>query len=482
MTQRSPFLPGWARRHVVLTLGLILLLALVLRIPVHESSDLMQLLGGEHEPVAAAIGLTDRVAADAALATYVNAVLYGSYFRAVSYISPDVSPIDFATGFIIDPSAFAAPAHYAVLVAGVAAVLLLWVLMRRLFDPVTALAAAFMLAIHPTVVAVSGTTGSGAFALLLLLAALLVSSEFTRREPRHVDFVAIGLCLGFAMEALPVAAIATSLAALFALYHLPDSRHPRISSIAIGLVCFALASLAVAPGIFAAATMASIMVGGVLWAVALIAVFHTLMVLQRTLSPQLYCSVVLCVAVLTGLWALDGSSSVSPEQAPAPAIVASQWMVENLPEGSLIVVDPALSQQLSIPRNAQSWKRELESDVSGGHSRLYVLAAARAASMMAGPSWDVLVCADPISTARRLTDANGANETERFLLLPESIEPADRGEIDLWLVARFRDQDAPGAGVAIWGLPHASTCGDPAHVRWLIRDADRLTSAAHGRL
>ena len=482
MKLRSPLLPHWARRRVVLALGLIMVTAVALRIPVRESLDDTAPLSDQYGPIAAAIGLTHDIPQGEVLATYVNAPLYAFYYQALAVISPGTSHLDFYARFLSDPQGFAALASYAALAASVISVLLLWILVRRLLDPICAFAAAFLLAIHPSAALERGAYASEAFALLLLLAGLLVASEITRRKLNHVDFVAIGLCLGFAADAFPAAAfpaaaIALALLGLFALHHLRRDRRPRPLSITIGIICFTAASLTVAPSIWHPAALYSLVVIGAIATLAIITLFWTIRHLRETLDPQIYSCAVLSVTVLFGAGAVGDLKSCPGEGTPPASVAASQWLVENLPHDSLIVVHPTLSQKINLPRNARSWKRELHSGVPASYPQNYLLAAAHAASNPSGPAWDVLVSADPVGTVLQKADAHGPPSAPRFIVLPDIHRPDEHSFAEFWLVARFRSHDPSCEGVSVWGAPDPEHRTEPVHVHWLMRDAGRLASA-----
>jgi hypothetical protein len=376
---------------------LILLLALVLRIAPHEPVAGVQPLSERYRPVAAAIGLTHDIPEKATLATYFNAALYACHYRALSLVSPTTSSIDFCARFLSDPVAFSSLARYASVAAGVVAVLLLWLLITRLFDPVTGLAAAFVLAVHPSAVASAVGSDSTALSLVFLLAALLIAFDLTRRRPRNIDFVALGLTLGFAVDAFPIAFIFVPLIAVF-IYRREHLAWPGAGSIALGLACFGVAALTVGLPAISASALHLVLVA-LVSAFALIAAFYAVSALRRNLAAPTYSSIVLCLAIVAGTHVVDDIEFRDVHrQADAPA-TASRWLTENLPEGSLIFVHPDMISHLQIPRSAQSWRRQLASGTPTCYSRVYLLAAAHAASTMPGPSWDVRLSPHPVCAA-----------------------------------------------------------------------------------
>lgn len=461
--------------HHILMIGPLLLLALLMRMTPQEPVAPLLALSDEHRPVAAAIGLTDQMPEEATLATYVNAALYSCHYRMLALLAPGTSPIDFGASFLSDPAGFSALARNASLVAAIISVMLLWLLISRLLDPVAATAAAFALAIHPAAIGLSAPGSSGAFSLLFLLVALLVASEFTQPKARYVELIAIGLCLGFAMEALPTAALAVPIVGLLLFRRLPAADRPSAFAVAAGLACFTATTALVAPGLLHnAAPVAAV---ALLIALVSVAAFCALTTLRGAISPQHYTSAILAAALLTGLWTVSSIDSINSQNHLSSSAAASQWVIEHLPADSMIVVHPTLSAEVSVPRNTRSLKRELHSGPTASYSRLYLLAATRAASSAPGPSWDLHFSSDPIRAALQSTRRVGEPQQQRFLLLPDAIDPTELAEADFWLVARFRSHDPSSTGVAIWGTGGITAPPEPIHVHWHIRHAGRLAHA-----
>ncbi len=456
-----------------------MLAALVIRLPGSESVDGAILPVDEYQPVAAALGLWE-IEPGNVVATSVYAVLYAVKYHALGVMSPDVSAVDLATQFLQDPAGFSTAARYASVLAGVAAVLLGWILAARLFDHVTALAVAFLLAIHPLPVGMSGMDVSESFSIVLLLMALIVASEVTRRNLRYLDLVAIGLCLGFAADAVPVLVLSVAITGMAVFQRLPAIRRPGATSIGIGFGCFAAATFLPAQGTPAVSTLFPALPPAILIAVVALSGYQVLRLAHRAFPAPAYSCAVLLVALLLGTSTLGEHAPQREAENAAPGVLASQWLIEHLPADSVIVVDPAISGELRIPRNARSWRRELRSERPTAYPRAYAVAAARAASNPSEPAWDVVIAEHPGEEGLFELSEDSWTSTPLFLILPDSVPRPRYDGDDCWLVARFRSEDPATSGVVIWGARGTGCSAEPVQVRWHVRNANRLAAAPTG--
>ncbi|NLO07959.1 MAG: hypothetical protein GX131_19225 [candidate division WS1 bacterium] len=471
MVARSFNLPSWARRHVALVLGIALALAVILRAAPTPPADATAGDLLQYRTVSAAIGLSQQLPVDAALATWINSAIYSAAFHGISLVAPDVSAFDFCVAFISDPARFCLIARYATLLAGVISVFLAYALVSRLLDPVAGAASAFVLAIHPAAVELGRDLDSGAYCLLYLLCGLLVAVVHWRNlRPLHA--VAIGLCLGFATDAIPLAALAFALIVVIAAHTaLRERKADAALTLAIGVASFLAAAMAVMPAVHSPGTAADLFLTSAAVIAGAILVWFALRHLRTRISAPAYSSLVLCVGVIVALPAISGPAV---ERAPVDVpTVASRWIADNLPSHSLVALHANIADHIVLPRSASCWTREVTSpESSRSYSRIYALAAAEAATRIPGPAFDVMVSADPVATAATAPSTGAPH----FVVLPDAVDLADRTDGEYWLVARFRGQQPGAQGVAIWGTAAGTPQSTPAHAYWIMRHAGRLAA------
>jgi len=469
----------------VVVLAVTLVVAVLLRMPLHViAGDPLPVQ--EHRSLAAAIGLAPAVPPDAAVATWVYSLLYSLRFQAERIANQGFSAIDFCAGFLHHPASFALPARFASVAAGVAAVLVLYLLVSTLLDPVTGVAAAFVLAVHPAAVALSHSLDSRAFCLLLILCGLLGAVSDLPRAPRLPHWAVVGLCLGFATDAFPVVLVLFAIVLGAMVSAAFRARHRwRYIGVPLACVCFGAAALATRPQLALALPWHALVgfMAAALWVAAAVLVFLGLRSLRAAVPTSAYSSLVLFGAVVLGASAVSAPDLHRRSEPDDICVTASRWMVENLPPQSIVLVDSSLAESVSLPRNAASWRRELDhSSASGRRSRIYAAVALRAAGALPGTAFDVAFA--PLSGPDAVPIAAVAGEegptAAHYLVVPDTLDLsalAADGLPDgarLWLVARFRSHDASTDGVSIWGTASTPAVPWPAHVRWLMKDARRL--------
>lgn len=471
---RSFELPGWARRHFVFALALTIGLAVILRLSPHDSEGVLTASTEPYLPVAAAIGLSSEVPADAALATWVNSGLYAVGLRVLTICYPDASVVDFGTAFLCDPDRFCALARFAALAAAATSIYLTWVLVSRLLDPAAGLSAAFILAVHPAVVALTGGVGSGAFSLLFLLCGLLIATRINWHQPRPVEFAATGLSLGFALDSIPIAAVLFGVVIIVGLRETaPGSRRHLAAPIGIGVAFFTIAAAAVIPSGAPLLETAWITGLSILIVGALIVAGYALRSAREIVGPSTYSAVALSLGLAVGVIAVMSPPDPAPVDGADVYAQASRWMVRHTPGDSVVVIDPELADSISLPRNTRSWQREYERVKSGPDSaRLYAVAGARAAMKLPGPRFDVIVAPPAGQTG------GGRPSEAQYLVLPDTEEAAElAASAACWMVARFRARDAHGPGVTIWGT-RASPEVEAIPIEWRLTRGHMMASAA----
>ena len=473
--QRGSLLPGWTRGHSIVVLSLIIIFGMLSRSVPPEESAGDPVSSDRYRPVAAAIGLTPEVPHDAALATWMNTALYGAQYGVRTLVSPGMSGIDFCASFFRDPQRFCAPATLAALLACSLSVILTFTLVTRLMDPIAGVAAAFLVALHPASVAFTSGIGSGAFSLLFLICGLLVAVTLDWREGSLPAVVAIGLSLGFALDAIIFAAPLFILVLILGLRATPaDRRLRRSGELALALAAFIWAGAAVVPEAMGAAEALHVLGLSAAIALLLAVAAHALRSFRAIAGDRAYSSTLLCATVIVGmLWSVAAPQSPS-DLNDGPAALASAWLISYAPSDSTILVDRRLGDAVALPRSERSWFRQLDALEDAPHQmRLHALAAARAAAQLPGPSFDVLVT--PAGAAGGEAEPPIA-ATPQYIVLPEGADLAQYQPARPWLVARFRSRSAEEPGVAIWGTA-ASPEAEPVQVEWLVK-RDHLIACA----
>lgn len=477
MTLRSLsfVLPGWAREHFAIVLALALIVAIVLRVTPRDTGAADPAHSEHYLPVAAAIGLSQDVPPDAALATWISAGLYAVRYGIVSLISPGTTAVDFCAGFIRDPEHFCALADAAALMAGVISIYLAWVVVSRLLDPVAGLAAAFVIAVHPAAIAHTSGVNSGAFALLFLLCGLAIATKVRWRSARRIEFATVGLCLGFALDAIPLAAPILVAIIIMSIRATPGPQRGRLPDrIAIAIAAFGLAAAAVIPAAPPLIEMLLIALLSAAVVAALLLAGHALRSLREIVSETTYSSALLLLVLAVGIFAVTSFRPPGAGPLDEPGILASNWLVAYAPPGASIVVDSGLERSTALPRSPRSWLRQFEHSRSApSTARFYALAAARAAAEVAGPSFDVHVCA---ASGAPCPAARGGHAEAQYLVLPDGADPSGFASEGSWLVARFRSRVEGQPGVAIWGTQAAPDVR-PVRVEWRM-GGDRMLAAA----
>jgi len=445
----------------------------------HPPVDLPRVeVSEQYRPVAAAIGLSRELPRGGVLATYVYALAYAAHYRLSAAISPDVAPIAWASGFLRDPIGFSAPARLIAVEAGVLAVCLLFMLLSRLIDYWAAIAGAFLLAVHPSAVALSHSLDSSAFCLAFLFCGLLVLMPATTRRLRLVEFAAGGLALGFATESIPAAWLLAPALVAWRLYHAPEDQRRHVAfGAAIGSLAFITAAMTVLPGWYAArgeALVAIAVHGGILLAVAAAGV-SALRAMRSWMSRSTYSSVVLGSALIACVVLVAWPGASRAAHLADPGAAASFWITDALPDGATVAVHVSLRDRVNIPRDARSWRREL--DAPGGlcrHSLAWAVAAVQASEALGEPTWDVAWFDGDQTVSSGVRDVTGGCVAGDFIVVPDSLEPEPSD--DLWLAARFAAHAGSGEGVAIWGVVPASAPRSSSHVDWSIKDACRTAT------
>ncbi len=475
---------GWLRRLVVLGVSAAIVVATILRAaplasPVQTADPAREL-----KPVAAAIGLTRDLPRDAVLSTYVFSLIYAARYQLAVIASPDTSPVDFCAGFLQDPVAFSKMARIAAIEAGVLAVCLLYILVAKIVDPLAGVAAAFLLAVHPTAIAMSHSYGSAVFCLLFLLLGLVVFASAVKRTMRPVDFVAAGLALGFATETMPMSWLLLVALLSWMIHQAPAEQRRKVTTgAALCAVAFVTAALTVLPGSDLArldAVLATAMSAAIGLAVVAAGVTALRGIRQR-MPRRAYPSVVLGGALLTSLALISepGMSRAAPGD--DPCVAASRWMARSLPTADSVAVHLTLRDRISIPRSAASWRRELDAPAELRQcSRAYAATAMHAADVLAGQAWDVVYVTGPGHSAHAFRDLNGDVVAAAYLVVPSDMDltqyrwPSAGDGLGLWLVARFLPERGSGEGVAIWGFAQAATPLPPIQVNFDIGMAHRI--------
>ncbi|MGC9319023.1 MAG: hypothetical protein ACP5KN_13400 [Armatimonadota bacterium] len=443
----------------------------------------------DHQPQAlvTAIGLDSSPSADSALGTWIFALIYAARYQAEALISPGLTALDFCTRFLTDPAAFCTLAHGAAVAAGVLSVLLVYLIGTRLIDHWVGVAAAFAVSLHPAAVALSHRLDSAAFALLFLLLGILTAIPW-RREQSHPAVVAVaaGLSLGFATDALPlVAALALFGSVMLIVHRAPQpGRLSAVAPAGLAIACFLLgATLVIPPDPAALAGYASTALTPLLMAAGLgCAMIYLLRHLRNALPANAWSSALLGAALVFTAGAADGPAE-PPSTPLTPAAAASQWMADNLPDRSTVVVHPSLHDDISLPRTARSWLRELQSDLPARrHSHVYAAVALHAAAASPRPAWHVILA--PSANRRDLLQQLEAasSSSAAYVVVPAHMDlEANKGSAaapgSLWLVAKFRPAGADQPGVAIWA-PRSPQTHTPTHVHW-IRRGDRRLARCH---
>jgi hypothetical protein len=468
-------LPGWGRTHFALVLGLTIAIAVILRIAPDDSGPQPFAASSQYLPVTTALGLADEVPPDSALAAWVNSAIYTISLGAISLAYPEASKVDFGVAFLSDPETFCTLAAYASLAATIASICLLYALVSRMLDKVAAIAAAFVFAIHPAAVEFTSGIDSGAFSLLCLLCGLRIATKIDWEEVRAFEFAAVGVALGLAVAALPIAAPLLVLFIVAAARRIPCRRR-LAKSVAVGLASFLGAGAAVFPSATLPARTLQLALISLIAIGAIILAGHALRSLRETLDAPTYSSVVLSMGLAVGVVAVLTIHSSSRLANTDPTAEATSWMIRNTPADSVVVVHRDLESAVTLPRSAESWHREYQALRSApASSRRYALAAARAAAHRSGPHFDVIF-APPSDLFADAAERTGQPGNVHYIVVPDDIAPSPAAAEDFWFVARFRSQSPDQSGVTIWGT-QASPNAAPVHVRWR-RCSDRLMAAA----
>ncbi len=473
--RRSLVLPGWARQHFALVVGLIVLSAIFLRVTPRDAAMVDPARSHHYLPVAAAIGLTQDVPHDAALVTWVNAGLYAVRYHIQRVIAPGTSTVDYCAGFLSDPEGFCALAEFASLVAGIFTILLAYSLVAKVVDPVAGVAAAFLIAVHPVAVAFTSGINSGAFCLLFLLCGLSIAAKIDWSEARAVDLAAIGLSFGFALDAIPLAAPLFLAVIILGLRATPtEQRLRRTGQTALGIACFIIAGAAVIPEARPPAEALQIIGLSAAIVAALMFAAHALRSARLLVGDSVYSSALLFLVLAVGVLAVTSFSPQRPATDETPGLLASDWLISHAPGGSAIAVDPRLASAVSLPRNSRSWWREYQASPDApDSSRLYALAASRAAAQVPGPRFDVFFAPDDVPTT--CAALPGVPAETHYLVLPEGVDPAPLACDRPWLVARFRSERDGQPGVTIWGT-QSSPGVEPVHVEWRMTSQYKMAA------
>ncbi|HCA48271.1 MAG TPA: hypothetical protein DEP45_13240 [Armatimonadetes bacterium] len=469
-------MPGWTRGHYLAVLSLIVVFGMLARTAPPEDGVADPVSSDRYRPVAAAIGLTTEVPNDAALATWMNSALYGAGYCLRTLLAPGTSCIDFCASFLRDPQRFCAPASLAALLACSLSAILASLLVKRLMDPVAGIAAAFLIALHPASIAFTSGIGSGAFSLLFLICGLLVAATLNWREPAIPAVVAIGLCLGFALDAIILAAPLFILVMILGWRAMPDhGRLRRCGEFALALAAFTWAGAAVIPEAVAAAKALQILGLSAAIALLLAVATHALRSYRLIVGDRAYSSTLLGVTVVIGIVGLLRAPQTPLEANEAPASLAALWLITNAPGDSTIVVDTRLCDAVALPRSERSWHRQLMASQDAPRQlRLHALAAARAAAQLPGPSFDVVF--SPAGPAHQAPSQPRLRATPDYIVLPDGADMAEFEPTRPWLVARFRSRSTDEPGVTIWGT-EASPEAEPVHVEWRYQSGHRIACA-----
>ncbi|MGD9495702.1 MAG: hypothetical protein AB7Y46_05265 [Armatimonadota bacterium] len=417
------------------------------------------------------------------LSTYVYALLYSARHHLTALASPESSRLSAQVAFVRDPAAFSALARFAAAEAGVLAVVFLFLLLARLVDPWAGVAGAFVLALHPGAVALSHSLGSAPFCLAFLLCGLLIFAGGLRRPMRQVEYLGLGLMLGFATEALPAAWLVLFLLLVWLGRYAPHGRgHDAVMGASLSAAAFLAAALMVLPGapvgrVDALFTTAITTTAG--FAAALCAVL-LLRGLRRHVSREVYPSVILAGTLVASVAFVSEPAVSGAMHVSDPGDAASQWITQYLPPGSTVAVHVSLRDRVLVPRTVASWRRELAlPERARQHCSAYIAAAVQAADMLSGASYDVAYVTEPAEGGRTLRDLAGDPITDGFLVVPSTCDPehllGDGAADRLWLVARFRPT-GQGEGITIWGLRGPHTPRPPADVDWHPGEAWRIAA------
>lgn len=458
-------MPGWARKHFALIVTFIIVTGVLLRVNLTPVDPAASAQSERYRPVAAAIGLTQQVPADAALATWINSGLYTVHYAALTFVSPDTSIVDFCARFLADPEGFSFIAHAAALIATAISIYLVWLLVSRLLDPVAGLAAAFILAIHPTAIAFTSGISSGAFCLLFLLCGLSIAARADWANARTLDIAAIGLSFGFAIDAIPFAAPLLLVVIVLGFRATPSKqRLNRVAQFALGVTCFGLATTAVVPERVPMIEKQHIVALSTIVVVALLVATYALRSLRELVGDTTYSSIVLSMALIVGLFAMNHLSPVPPSATRSPGTLACGWLISNAPDDSSIIVHRNLASSVPVPRSAKSWQRQYHATHAANRAmRLYSRAARKAAAQLTGPRFDVVYALDRDMLAAPAEAP--ALAAPHYLVLPDTCDPHRFGSHDFWFVARFRSDDPDQPGITIWGT-QAAPNAEPVHVEW----------------
>ena len=468
-------MPGWAREHFALVVGLIVLCAIVLRVTPRDAAMVDPVRSHHYLPVAAAVGLTDDIPNDAALVTWVNAGLYALRYQVQRVAAPGTTTVDYCASFFADPEGFCALAEFASLVASIFTILLAYSLVAKVVDPVAGVAAAFLIAVHPVAVAFTSGINSGAFCLLFLICGLSIAAKIDWGEARAIDLAAIGMSFGFALDAIPFAAPLFLTAIILGLRATPtEQRLRRAGHIAIGIACFVIAGATVMPDAMPLAE--ALQIAGLSAAIvaALMLAAYALRSLRQLVGDNTYSTALLFLVLAIGVLAVVSFSPQHAATAETPALLASGWLIEHAPAGSAIAVDPQLAHAISLPRNSRSWWREYETSPDApDSSRLYALAASRASAQLPSPRFDVFFAPEEaLATSAALPEA--PTETH-YVVLPEGTDPAPLTSDASWLVARFRSERDGQPGVTIWGTQNSPGV-EPVHVEWRMASGHMMAA------
>jgi len=470
--------PGWVHRVVLLGFAACIIAATVLRAS-HPPADLPRVeLSEQYRPVSAAVGLSRELPRGGVLATYVYALAYAAHYRITAIPAPHMPPVTWASGFLKDPIGFSGPARLIAVEAGVLAVCLLFMLLSRLIDHWAAVAGAFLLAVHPSAVALSHSLDSSALCLCFLLCGLLVLMPAATRRLRLVEFAAGGLALGFATETIPAAWLLAPTLVAWHLHHAPEDRRRHIAlGATIGSIAFITAAMTVLPGWYAArgeALVATALHGAILLGVAAAGV-SAVRAMRARVSRGTYSSAVLGSALVACIVLVAWPGASRAARVTDPGAAASFWIADTLPDGATVAVHASLRDRVNIPRDPRSWCRELRAP--GGlcrHSLAWAVASVQASQALGEPTWDVTWFDGDQPVSSGVQDVTGDHVLSDFVVVPESLEPEPSD--GLWLAARFHAREESGEGISIWGVLPASAPRSSSHVDWSIKDAPRTAT------
>jgi len=462
---------GWIRSVVSLTALTTVAVATLLRVAPPQSVSAAGDPVRQYPAVVAAIGLADELPPGSVLATYVYALGYGALERVTGALYPGTSALDFCVGFMRNPGVFVGLARFATAAAGVLAVCLLYVLLARLIDPWTGIAAALLLAIHPAAVTLSRSLTSDVFCLVCLLGGLIVFLGAARGSMRLLDFLPAGLLLGFATEAMPVVWLAVLALLGWLVAAAPASRRAHaLRAAAICGAAFALAALTVAQHLDVVfVTLVRAGVAAIVGAAAMELLRH----LRDSMPRHAWSSLILTGSLLVSVAGLSTPGALYAEAVSDPCVSAADWIADNLPEGVVVGLDARLVDRVVIPRTEESWRRELAiPEPHRPHSLPRIAAGIKLAAAVDEPTWDVHLLTPLEGRPLELGDLLGRPTRCDYVVVldapPGSSHIVDLG---LWVVARFRPTTGAGPGIAIWGAMPESAPTPPHPVRWHIAQA-----------